>query len=84
MVLNGDMTLTKDDFNQIGKIVKGSEVRIKKDVTSQLNGIKKEIKTEIRKVQKSLEGMDKFLDTEVMSDRNRIIEIEEHLNLPQN
>jgi intergrase/recombinase len=73
--------LTKTDLKEISEIVKGSESRIKKDVISEVN---KKITTETRKIQKNLEEMDKFLDKEVMTDRKRIIRIEEHLNFPQN
>ena len=65
--------LTKADLNEINKIAIGSEGRIKR-----------ELGTKITRVQKKLEEMDKFLDKEVMSDRKRITQIEEHLNFPQN
>ena len=65
--------LTKTDLYEIDKIVKGSEVRVKK-----------EIGTKITKVQKKLEEMDNFLDKELMADRRRIFRIEEHLNFPEN
>jgi intergrase/recombinase len=73
--------LTKTDLKEISEIVKSSESRIKKDVISEVN---KKITTETRKIQKNLEEMDKFLDKEVMTDRKRIIRIEEHLNFPTN
>jgi hypothetical protein len=65
--------LTKTDLHEIGKIVKGSEVRVKK-----------ELGAKITKVQNKLEEMDKFLDKEIMADRKRIVRIEENLNFPEN
>lgn len=62
--------LTKSDLHEIDKIVKGSEVRVKK-----------ELGTKINKVQKKLEEMDSFLDKELMADRRRIIRIEEKLQI---
>lgn len=65
--------LTKTDLHEIEKIVKSSEVRVKR-----------ELGTKITKVQHKLEETDKFLDKDIMADRKRIIRIEEHLGFTQN
>lgn len=54
------------ELNDINDRIKNSEIRIKR---------------EIRKVQSTLDGTDKFLDKEFMADRRRIVTIENKLQI---
>lgn len=77
------MTLSKDDFSEISKIIKNELDPLKNDLSTvkkDLKGVKKSI----IKIDDNVEDILGFLDVQDVKLEKRVKRIEEHLNLPQN
>ncbi len=77
------MTLSKDDFSEISKIIKNELDPLKNDLSTvkkDLKGVKKSI----TKIDDNVEDILGFLDAQDVKLEKRVKRIEEHLNLPQN
>lgn len=87
--------LTKSDLLDIQKIVDGSvqkqtrkivQEETRQIVKEELAPVKKDIKgikSELKKVRKTVDVMGRLLDREQMIQRKRIVRIEEHLGFAQ-
>ncbi len=76
-MLNGNMTLTKNDLQEIAKVVK----------TVAIDAVKTEIKPiklDLSKLRKDVDTMLSMFDREYVDLRTRVERIEDHLNFPKN
>ncbi|MDO8269658.1 MAG: hypothetical protein Q7T54_03245 [Candidatus Levybacteria bacterium] len=91
------MALTKNDLQEIGKIIRNELDPVKTDlsgvktdlsgVKTDLSGVKTDIadlKKSVKKIERNVEDVLGFLDQKDVELGKRITKVEKHLNLPQN
>ena len=74
--------LTKNDLEQIGKIIKAETEPLKKQLDEQGKGIKT-LQKDSRKIRKDVKAMLDFLNKEDVRLLRRVERLEEHIGLPR-